>query len=264
IITILRQRGNYRAGDAIRKLQHELPELDWLKWVLRDAQDETRRVTWEPARPSEILKLAHNHELRLVQSAGQLLDVVVESLKRLDLQLQGETPEAPFLWNDEKTSHGKKSQARPKDEDQLSNYIKVHLEKDLKKRGIILNREVQIHRKERTDIHVDAIVPASSGKAYDSVSVIIEVKGCWNPGINDAMQSQLVDRYLKDNHCQHGLYLVGWFNCQQWSNADKRKGQANKFCPNKLETQARFDAQAREISKAGLVVKALVLDASIH
>jgi hypothetical protein len=200
IINLLKQRGTYRACDAIRKLQSELPELEWLKWVLADVQDETRRITWTPSRPDEILKLTDNPELRLVQNGDQLLDVIIESLRRLDMQLQAETPLAPYLWD-----RDGKADARPKDENSLSNYVKIHLDKDVKTRGIICNREVQIHRGERTDIHVDAIVPASFGNAYDIVSVIIEVKGCWNHDIHESMQGQLVDRYLKDNLCQHGI-----------------------------------------------------------
>ena len=259
IINLLKQRGTYRACDAIRKLQSELPELEWLKWVLADVQDETRRITWTPSRPDEILKLTDNPELRLVQNGDQLLDVIIESLRRLDMQLQAETPLAPYLWD-----RDGKADARPKDENSLSNYVKIHLDKDVKTRGIICNREVQIHRGERTDIHVDAIVPASFGNAYDIVSVIIEVKGCWNHDIHESMQGQLIDRYLKDNLCQHGLYLVGWFNCEQWDKKDYRRNQAYSLCENKDDAQARFDAQASNFSQGSLRVKALVLDVSLH
>ena len=56
-------------------------------------------------------------------------------------------------------------------------------------------------------------------------SLLNEVKGCWNRELKHAMKTQLVDRYLKDNQCQHGLYLIGWFNCEQWDNKDRREGQ---------------------------------------
>jgi len=195
----------------------ELPELDWLKWVLLEAQDITRRRTWVPPQPDEILKVASHSELRLVQSGDQLLEVVVESLKRLEAKLQGETPAAQFLW-DQIIS---KNAWRPKDENSFSDYVKIHLDENLKQRGVVVNREVEIrrgagpNRGERTDIHVDAVAHNTDGEAYDSVTVIIEVKGCWHPELDHAMKTQLVDRYLKDNRCQHGLYLVGWFNCDQ-------------------------------------------------
>jgi hypothetical protein len=94
-------------------------------------------------------------ELRLVQSGDQLLEVVIESLKRLEATLQGETPAAQFLW-DKTNENG----WRPKDENSLSDYVKIHLDKDLRQRGVIVNREVEIRHGhgERTDIHVDAII----------------------------------------------------------------------------------------------------------
>ena len=44
--------------------------------------------------------------------------------------------------------------------------------------------------------------------------------------LNDAMETQLLEQYLKDNDCQHGLYLVGWFNCDQWDPKDYRRKRA--------------------------------------
>ncbi|MCA1956921.1 MAG: hypothetical protein LDL14_00125 [Nitrospira sp.] len=173
IIQLLTQRGSSRACDAIKRLQQELPELDWLKWVLVDAQAQTRRATWLPPRPQEIIKLAADRESRLVQSGDQLMQVLVEALERWQTLLQGETPEAQFLWD-----NVSKSAAKPKDENTFSDYVKIHLDKEVKQRGIVLNREVRIHRRERTDIHVDAVTRSASGDSYDSITVIIECKGC--------------------------------------------------------------------------------------
>jgi hypothetical protein len=189
--------------------------------------------------------------------------VLVESLKRLEAKLQGETPAAIDLWNEiEKNVYS------PKDENRFSDYVKRHLDEDLRQRGVIVNREVEIRRGERatpgerTDIHVDAVVRGPNGEIYDSVTVIIEVKGCWHQELNQAMKTQLVDRYLKDNRCQHGQYLVGWFNCDQWDNGDYRKGQAPKF--NIDEARKQFDAQAAELSQQGTRVKALVINTALR
>ena len=259
IIQLLTHRGSSRACEAIKKLQRELPELDWLKWVLVDAQAQTRRTTWVPARPQDIIKLAADRELRLVQSGDQLMQLLVESLERFQALLQGETPEAPFLWD-----NVSKLDARPKDENAFSDYVKIHLEKDLKERGIVLNREVRIHRGQRTDIHVNAVIQTASGQLYDSITAIIECKGCWNSGLYDAMRDQLVGMYLRDNHCQHGLYLVGWFNCTNWSAQDGRKRQAMKLCPTIDCTKQRLAAFAEDLSKDSIRIKSVVLDASLH
>ena len=218
-------------------------------------------------KPEEILKLAGDPQRRLIRDGDDLLDVLIESLNRLEAELQGETPAAPFLWNEWKEKNEKK-RYRPKDENAFSDYVKRHLEGDLKQRGIIANREVEIRngegsgKGERTDIHVDVSVQSSRGKVRDRVSVIIEVKGCWHKERNTAMKTQLVDRYLRDNRCQHGMYLVGWFNCDQWDDEDYRK----KGCPKRSidEARNRFDIQAAELSQQGKLIKAFVMNTALR
>ena len=263
ILRQLQQRGTHKACEAIRRIASELPELEWLKWTLLEAQNITRRRTWIPPRPGDILKVGADQQARLVQSGGQLLDVLTESLKRLEAKLQGETPAAIDLWNE--MSRGV---YRPKDENRLSDYVKRHLDDDLRQRGVIVNREVEIRRGEgsgqgeRTDIHVDAVLRSPNGEVCDTVTAIIEAKGCWNGELYNAMKTQLVDRYLRDNRCQHGLYLIGWFNCDQWDNSDYRKREAPSL--GIPEAQSQFDSQATELSKQGAQIKAFVMDTALR
>lgn len=263
VLNHLKHRGTQNSIEAIQWLARELPELDWLKWTLFEARNITRRSTWIPPRPADILKLTNNQKGRLVQNGDQLLNVLIESLKRLEAKLQGETPAAIDLWNEIS-----KNVYRPRDENRFSDYVKRHLDEDLKQTGVIVNREVEIRRGEgttpgeRTDIHVDAIIRDPDGKVYDSVTAIIEVKGCWNQDLDYAMETQLVNRYLKDNHCQHGLYLLGWFNCDQWDEKDYRKGQSPEL--NIDEAQKQFDTQAAEISQQGLKIKAFVINTALR
>ena len=58
IIQLLIHRGSLGACAGIKKLQQEFPQLDWLKSVQADAEAETRRATWIPARPQDVVKLA--------------------------------------------------------------------------------------------------------------------------------------------------------------------------------------------------------------
>jgi hypothetical protein len=109
----------------------------------------------------------------------------------------------------------------------------LHLRRDLWNKGIILNREVEIRPRhgaggnpgERTDIRVDAVGFDSSLRRITTLTVIVEVKGCWHAEVNTAMETQLRDRYLADNHCSHGLYLVGWFSGSSAKSADARHGR---------------------------------------
>jgi hypothetical protein len=99
---------------------------------------------------------------------------------------------------------------------------------------------------------------------FDSISVIVEAKGCWNAKLEHAMKTQLADRYLKDNRCQHGLYLVGWFYCDQWDDTDNRKKQAQKLTINIDEAKEKFSVQAQELSRQDIKIKAFVLNAALR
>jgi hypothetical protein len=189
ILRRLKARGTLEACQAIRRIAQALPQLDWLKYTVLESQAVTRRKTWVPPKPTDVLKLVKNKAGHLVQNGDQLLRVLVESLRGLEALLHDETPAAQFLWEKEGDhTH------RPKDEAAFADYVKIHLEQDLRKKAIIVNREVRIHRGERTDIHVDAVVLDEAGAACDTVTAIIESKGCWNQELEDAMQTQLADR----------------------------------------------------------------------
>ena len=259
ILRHLKQRGTEAAGTAIAHMVDELPHLDWLKWTLLDARAIARRQTWTPPHAEEIVKVTSSDRFRLVQDGEQLLEVLCESLKRLEIKLHGETPAVEDLWFP--TGKGK---FKPQDENMFSNYVKRHLESDLRDQGIIVNREVEIRRSvgpgtgERTDIHVDVAVRHPNGEIRDTIAAIIEVKGCWHSELLEAMQTQLVERYLKENRCQNGLYLVGWYNCDYWDNTDDRRRAAPSL--EIAEVRARLERQATELSKEGILIKAFVIN----
>lgn len=262
----LKERGTVEASGAMERIVDALPHLPFLKYDLRDARAQTRLGTWIPLKPSEVITLLTDEEKRVVQNGDQLLEVLVESLRRLEAKLQGETPAVIDLWN-EIRGKGKSFKYMPKDEDRLSDYVKRHLESELVGSGIVINREVEIRRGtgkgdgERTDIHVDAVVKSASGDELSVVRAIIETKGCWNRDLRTAMGDQLVGRYLKDN-CRHGLYLVGWFLSDRWGGTDRRKGQTPKIDIGEIQNQ--LDQQAEALSADGINVRAVVLNTSLR
>lgn len=105
-------------------------------------------------------------------------------------------------------------------------------------------------------------MPGQGGGRYGSLAAIIEAKGCWNPELDHAMETQLVGRYLEDNPCLHGLYLVGWFNCRLWDDKDYRKSNAPKISLD--EARKTFDAQAENLSKEGKRIRAFVMDTTLR
>ncbi len=262
LINYLANAGTHEACDALRQAVRALDEPAALHWRLREAEQNLRKKTFPWPSPADVLQLLDQApRARLVRSEAEMLEVVIESLGRLQEELQGETPAVQDLWN----VYAKKW--RPKDENGLSDYVKRFLDRDLARSGVIVNREVEIRRKlgddgapgERTDIHVNARVPQTG----EELTVIIEVKGCWNDELRTAMETQLVNRYLHDNRCRHGLYLVGWFICQQWDPDDRRRRAPSRS--QKANLEASLAAQSRELSVGqDLKVKALVLDATLR
>jgi hypothetical protein len=129
--------------------------------------------------------------------------------------------------------------------------------------GIIVNREVEIRQAERTDIHVDATTQEAGAYRYDKATVIIETKGCWNRELNEAMKTQLVDRYLNNHPSPYGLYLIGWFICDRWDNSDDRKRDARRLTRSLEDSEERFNQQARNLSQQGIQVLTLILNTTL-
>jgi hypothetical protein len=251
LISHLSEMGTPSSCTELERLIASNPQLPWLRGFLAQAKEQTRRNTWNPPVPRELFVLAASGGNRLVQDADRLLDVVIDAIKALQRKLHAETPAAEFLWNRD----------RPKDENALSNWVKVEIEQSLVTKGVIVNREVQIHIGERTDIHVNAIVRRPRNGELDQAKVIIETKGCWHREIKTAMETQLVNRYLKDNDCRHGIYLVGWFLCSSWSKADSRR-RSLKF-KTVQQLGSHIVKQAQTLSSAERKIRAVALDASL-
>jgi hypothetical protein len=206
--------------------------------------------------------MAADYSKRFVESGEQLLGVVLESLSRLQRELHGDLAAVGDLWNSQKADWW------PKQEEDISDYIARFLRRDLVDRGIIINREVQIRRGRRgemagqsTDIHVDATPrEGSHNDHYGSISLIIEVKGSWNDGLMIDMERQLRDRYMRNNDCRIGLYVVAHFRAGRWVSTDDRRVKSDTW--NIHELRAQLAEQARQLS-GSVLIRSFVLDASL-
>lgn len=249
----LKGRGTAEAVQAIRRLSRIVPNGQWLSWEALEAKRSHLELSWEAIAPDLVLRLGCERRARLVTSSTQLLDVVLEALSRLNDRLRGETPQTFAVWEE--------SKRRPKDENRLSDFVKGHLDHDLRGRGIVINREVEITRGDKTDIHVVALRMLPDGSAQ-RLTTIIEVKGCWHPSVKSSMKTQLADTYLADVAGQSGIYLVGWFLCDYWDPEDSRKMRTPKWTIE--EARNAFDAQASALASDVGGVRAFVLDVRIH
>lgn len=266
LIDRLRQAGTRDACVALRDVRDAHPEYSWLSEVLLHAQAAERQLSWSPPRAIELRRLFADRRTRFVTTTTQLLDVLIESLERFAHSLHGELPARTTLWNQLPGGTN-----RPKDEEHLSDAIARHFRADLVDRGTIINREVQIRRREaadgqagqRTDIRVDVVRPRDHGEAT-ILTAIVEVKGSWHAEVTTAMADQLTARYLAENDCQTGLYVVGWYHGVGWDKTDPRKGQAPWSTRGAAETELRQQAALLTTPDKKPEIRSFVLDCALR
>jgi len=239
--------------EALRDIRNHFAEERWLNRVVSEAEDNLAANTWVPPSVDDVIKLLDVHEKRYVESGDNLLDVLEEQVDELQQRLHGETPAWPQLWNENGQDR------TPKEETRVSDWVKEGLELSLVGRHIIVNREVEIRRGagpevpgERTDIKVDA-----TREHAPNVEAIIEVKGCWNPELLTSMRDQLARRYLAENRCHHGIYLVAWFNCGTWNVQNERRQAAFRHDWTALEHELLGQAESLKTEGYSIRVKFL-------
>ena len=262
LLRSIAERGTFAAVHELGRAAGVVGDVERFFWLINSCETAALAGSWPRPTPGEILRLADDRAAMLVESEAQLLEVVIASIERYGRRLHGEVPIAFTLWDGD----------RPKDEESLSDALADHLRSDLGERGVIASREVQIRRTRGTrpgecnDIHIDAVARGDVPGRYKQLSVVVEVKGCWNPEAPTAMKDQLRDRYLLESHCQHGLYLVGWYLCDQWTRSDPRKAATTRILgSNSLEAVRQFfDAQAQALSNDVVRLRSLVLDATLR
>jgi hypothetical protein len=250
--------GHEEAVVALQAMAREFPDDQPLQSAWLVALEEHVSKTWRQPSPEEALALVRSRDARLVDGGKELLDVLMESLQRIQQKLHGETPEAQFLWDSRGGWY-------PKEETALSDYIKRRLEDDLNERGILLQREVEIRRSvgdgsgQRIDIRASTL-QNDPRRTSAEANAIIEVKGCWNSDLRRSMQDQLKARYLRHNLCRHGLFLCVWFGKSRWNEDDSRRAKAPS---NKDDVKRYLEQQASELSTDGVAIRSFLLDASL-
>jgi hypothetical protein len=261
ILKDLAARGTVAALDALRAAEQANRNTRYLRWAVLEAEHNTLLGTWHPVSPSDLRALARDASKRLVSDVDGLLTVLSESLRRLNEKLQGQARLVRFVWDKQRDGS-----FMPVDENVFSDFVREHLEADITKSGIVLNREVQLRPSvasgtgERTDIHVDAIASDPVTGALGRLTVVIETKGAWNPELFTAMDTQLREKYLSGTGVTRGIYLVGWFASALWSD-DNRKASVPREGLD--STAKRLRKQADAMSVDGLLISSVVLDASL-
>lgn len=253
----LAARGTKAACRELERIGTALTDAEWMSHLLIICRQNWRRNEWQPVEPRNFLELASHNDKRFVRNGSELMDAILASLKRFEFDLHGPGHQLDEVWNTPRQGHS--HQYSPKDELEFCRAVHRHLFRDLHGRRIVVNREVELHLGERTDIHINAV---AEGRSDDILTVVVEVKGCWHDDVMTAMESQLVDRYLRDGAVSHGIYLVGWFLCDAWEKSGgHRYHKASRLGLTLESAREKFDRQASSHSANGRDVRALLLDA---
>ena len=262
LLSRLRDSGTPESLVALQRLVEALPDLNYLPFYVIKARENLRRRFWSPLLPGKLFTLAKSPLSRIVLNSDGLVDALMESLIRLEERLQGHTPMAFVLWNQER----KRGKLRPKSEAELSDVVKDHLTHDLRRHALVALREVEIrrtqsaegHQGERVDIYVEGMVRHTD----ERVSAVIEVKGSWHPQVRTAMKDQLLDRYMNETGCNRGIYLVGWFSCGLWDQSDGRKNRTGT--KSLMEARKFFEDMAVGLKSEAKGIRSCVLNCALR
>jgi hypothetical protein len=259
---VLRQRGTFEAVREISRLSVKFPDSQVIRLALVDAKQLARAATWETPTGAEFVELLGDSRKRLVRDSRELSSIILETMDRLQRHVQGPNKPASQYWDE------RSGDQRPKSETRLAEYVRAFLELSLRDTGgVMVNREVEIRNLSGAGVgeRVDLLVSATS-KTMGVVDVVVECKGCWNPGLFEDMEGQLRDRYLQSVGYSEGIYLVGWFLCPRWSSEDPRRSNSEALirAMSLLDLRAKFEEQARVLSFEGCNLASYVIDLSLR
>jgi hypothetical protein len=261
-VRYLAATGTAESVQALMRLVAERPDIPLLPFELSRGEAEMRLKTWSPLTVEEGLALTDRPSAKLISSAADLLETLLDTLARFAAELHGAQTPVRGLWD----RQGSTQSYRPIDENGLSDVIARYLRQELQLQGIFANREVEVTRRpgkpvgQRTDILVNTLRRAADGQPIDPIAAVIEVKGCWNDELFTALEEQLVRDYMVDLRAPVGIYLVGWFDQAQWDPADYRRAQVPKM--SIAAVQNRLDQQAAALADE-FQVRAVVLDTRV-
>lgn len=253
---------SWEAVAKLEEISEHRPDLALPRHLWHEAEQAALLRSWtELSDPRTALQVIEDQRRRVIRSADQLLDLIVEALGRLQDQLI-RSGGAADLWS-EWPDDSRRLNYRPKYELSISDYVKRFLDRDLQQYTISSNREVENRPGNETDILVTYVDRDVRGREVRRYHAVIEVKGAWHAELLTAMETQLANRYLVDYETDRGIYLVGWFRCDLWDSRDRsRRTKPSGYSLLSLSEELR--GQATRLSTDARRVEAVVLDAALR
>ena len=174
-----------------------------LRWYLGTARRKADEMRWAIPTAKEIGRWLLTKDAVFVRTGDDLLAAVMVSLERFQDSLGIDGRCVLDCW--ERQDGG--SLHMPAKEEDLSARLSWHLESDLGKVIVFREGEIRVgYKKNRTDIEIHCLCEGRK------LTVILEHKRAHNTQVTTGMKEQLIDRYMTSASCDHGIYLVSWFD----------------------------------------------------
>lgn len=258
LLAVLSRRGTRQAVRGIRSLVESFPDILGLQAALVAARRQAQTHATVLLNTEQVIALLADPNRRIIRTAMQLAELLIDTITEIGRDLDSHPN---LLWDRERAPALKGSPKgtrrpvvwRPKLEGGLASYIAHELDLRLARRAIVINREVVVKPTdagdsgERPDILVEAIALDTTLDTATTVTVPIEIKGCWHEAVLTAQQTQLADRYLPAAQTDAGVYLIGWYPPKLWTADDRKAKRAAAKLGASEELLRTLQKQATEI-----------------
>lgn len=221
-------------------------EREWRQRTVKRQSHQARAArlsrAWKPLGAAEMLQLADKPHARLARSPDELLQAVVESLRRWETKLK--SGDWHRLWD----HHTAKSKPEKFVSQEMREWLKTDLD-------VLAELEVKLADDDRTDILVQ-VMPQDLQS--HPLSLVIEVKKLRKGNRRErevAMKTQLLDRYLRPRQHEgwtHGLYVVAW---------TPEPGSLEDSEESMSRAASSLCSQAKDLSQGSFILESIVIDA---
>lgn len=231
----------------------------------RTIRSRTRRGRRRTAVPT----LLKSPRRRLVRSNRELAEAVIKVLRDVASDIRHV---ADLLWDRIPVHANRESMDSavwlPKPEAALSAFVANELRHRLQGRALVVNREVFVQQTDeygagdRTDILVESpgVEASSLEPIRERVAVVVEIKGSWHEDVQRAQRQQVAERYLPEADTDHGIYLVGWYALDLWTDEqDYRRRRVSALDRDELQ-QTLLDQSKRIFEELHMTTYPVVLN----
>jgi hypothetical protein len=207
------------------------------------------------------MEIFADHRRRSITTRAELASLILEELDGLQHDLQHDRALRAQVWHRQRRDDNWQGYV-PLEELELSTWLRDHLQQRLGARVALL-REVQIQPRLGSDPADEPDVVAVALTSGELIDLPVEVKGNWNERVVADLTSQLISRYLNGPLGSDGIYVVGYFQSDAWSDDDaRRRGAARRHSRQQVQADLLAGAKAAPTGKlAHIYVIDLPLDA---